>query len=172
MWLDGEGRGVRVRPGGVFPGRLATTGAGLVLAGGEDEPDGDGDRPAAGADDGGGMIAGAGARSVGADQVLPGLLAGRGEPGEAPAVTSLRGMTEAIGSPSKPAAITVMEATNAAPVPRPISRIRRKRRPERSVNTGRPSLACDFGTNGSCPRADGPGTSRARCLVTVADRPG
>lgn len=109
----------------------------VVLAEGEEEPDEDGDdcwepfpvdgdRPDAGAGDGGGIVAGTGTGWAGADPILPEMPAVPGEPGEVPAFTALHGMIEALGPPSRPTAITQRQAGNAAPAPTPTSRIRRQ----------------------------------------------
>jgi hypothetical protein len=153
---------------------LVITGAGLVPAA-EDEPDEDGDgealgrgdglRPKDGTGDGGGTVAGPGAGCAGPDPALPEVLAERGE---VPALVADREMIEVSGPPSTPTAITVMQASRAAAVLMPISRMRRRRRPVGSVNTGRPSLAGDFRSGGGRSLSGWAGAPWLRILVTAA----
>jgi hypothetical protein len=126
------GDGEWLRPGGVLLPRLVT-GAGVLTAG--DDPNGDEldpgeDRLEEGEDAGGGRIAGSGARVAPApESAVPGDPAG-----DAPRTD--HGMIEARGPPSRPTAITTRHASKTAPAPRPSRRIRRRRRPETSANTG------------------------------------
>ena len=139
------GWGVRLRPGGALPARLVTTGAGLPA-----DRDGPGEEAAALGDheDGAelGLLAGsrpgkrAGAGLAGEDLALPAV---PGAPEKVPASPPLHG-TGTLGPPSRPTAITIKQASRATPAPTPNRRIRRNRRPDRSVNTGGPSAAGSF----------------------------
>jgi hypothetical protein len=169
---------VRLRPGGVLPARLVT-GLGLAVAVGDrpgegmrDEAPISADRkpPEAGAGEAGGWAAGTGTGRPGADR---GELKAMAEfsrcPGGA-AVRWLQEMTDAPGPPSRPAAITARHAMTAAATAMPASRIRRNRRPEGSLNTGRrvPGTA---GSRACAGRSTGPGEAipLARTPVTAAE---
>lgn len=132
-WGDGE----RLRPGGVLVARLVTG----LAAGDEPVADADGgelapdeDRPGEGDNAGDGRIAGSGA-----GWVVPASPNGCALVEAAPEVPASRpdqGMNEPRGPPSRPTAITARHASKEAPAPRPSRRIRRRRRPEMSANTG------------------------------------
>jgi hypothetical protein len=136
------GWGVRLRPGGALPAGLVTAGA-VLLA---DREAGPGEERACRADREGdgalGLVAGsrpgngAGTGLAGEDLALP---AAPGWPERVPASPPLHG-TGTLGPPSRPTAITIKQATSATPAPTPNRRIRRNRRPDRSVNTGGPSM--------------------------------
>ena len=157
---------MRLRPGGALPARLVTTGAGRPT-------DGDGESDAAGT--------GRGDEAPGGEPALwdgdrPGNRSRTGpaapepEPETVLAWPPLHGMTEPPGPPIRPAAMTIRQATSATHAPTPNWRIRRMRRPERSVNTGPPPGAGDFHSNGG--RRPGPRWARTlpgRDPVTVAD---
>jgi len=130
---------VRLRPGGFLPARFVAAGDGLGAADGEgaDEPPRVApDRP----EEMGvaGVVPGAGPGPV--DLARPAPAASAAPPPLWPS----HGMNEAPGPPSKPTNITIRQATSAPPAHMPTSRIRRTRRPEGSVNTGRPR-ACGPG---------------------------
>ena len=156
-----------MRPGGALPARLVTTGAGLPA-----DRVGTGEDAAAPGDDedggelGPGNFAGGG--SAGDGFALP--AAPRPAPETAPVLPPLHGITEVPGPPSRPTAMTIRQATSAALAPTPTCRIRRRRRPDRSVNTGGPSVTGGFrglSGRGSDPRwVPAP---RARDPVMAAD---
>jgi hypothetical protein len=119
--------------------RLAT-GVGLVLAAGEEARTEDGEedpgapdeaRPAAA---GAGRVAGLGTGWVPPGPASPEAFAEGGP--DVPASRPGHGMNDARGPPSSPAAIIVRQASSPAHTPMPNRRIRLRRRPETSVNTG------------------------------------
>ena len=140
---------MRLRPGGFLPARLVTAGDGLGAAegdadGGDEPPRVTPDRP----EETGlaGMVAGADPGPAAPAWPVPAASA------EPPPLWPSHGTNEAPGPPSKPTAITIRQATSALPAHMPTSRIRRTRRPEGSVNTGRLRAGAL-----SRPRAGGPG---------------
>jgi len=155
-----------------LPARLVTTEAGLP-ADGEAEPGEERAGPADGAGDGGlGLLAGsrpgngAGAGVAGEDLALP---AAPGGSEKVPALPLLHGRTGTLGPPSRPTAITIKQASSATPAPTPSRRIRRRRRPDRSVNTGGPSVAGGFRGGGRCSDPRWVPALRAPDPVTAAD---
>jgi hypothetical protein len=137
IYRVGLGVGERLRPGGVLLPRLVT-GVGLVLTAGEedrgedrgalDEAAGDTEVPGAG------MITGLGTGWLAPAPASPeGFTWGAPE---APASRPGHGMNDALGPPSSPTAITARQADSPAHTPSPSRRIRFRRRPETSVNTG------------------------------------
>src|SRR5262249_32365728 len=129
--------------------------------------------------------AGPGRRAApGADGGEPGVgdRAGAGPAGDGPTLPAVpvpapekappppRGVTEPFGPPGRPTAIAISQASSAAAAPTPNCRIRRRRRPDRSVNTGGPPAADDFRADrGRCPSPRRAWTPRARVPVTAAD---
>jgi hypothetical protein len=128
----GLGDGERLRPGGVLLAWLVT-GAGLVLAAGDELAPGEG-RTGEWDSAGDGRVAG-----FGADGAVPASpeVCALAEAGlDVPASRPDQGMNEPPGPPSRPTAITARHASKVTPAPRPSRRIRRRRRPEMSANTG------------------------------------
>jgi len=151
------GSGVRLRPGGALLAGLITRGAGLPVGPGGDA---DGGEP--------GLGDRAGAGPAGDGPTLPAVPVPA--PEKAPAPPPPRGVTEPFGPPGRPTAIAISQASSAAAAPTPNCRIRRRRRPDRSVNTGGPPAAGDFRADrGRCPSPRRAWTPRARVPVTAAD---
>jgi hypothetical protein len=123
---------------------LVADGLGLPLARGVAEPEGDGDPEEDGEPgrpgwlepvDGIGAGEGTGVAGGRAAPPRPAVPAEPCAPGEA---APAHGMIEAPGPPSRPTAITARQISSTTAAPAPHCRIRRDRRPDRSVNTGLP----------------------------------
>src|SRR5262249_3587734 len=148
------GSGVRLRPGGALLAGLITRGAGLPVGPGGDADGGEpglGDRARAGPAGGGATLPGVPDRA----------------PEKARAPPPPRGVPGPSGPPGRPTAIAISQASSAAAAPTPNCRIRRRRRPDRSVNTGGPPAADDFRADrGRCPTPPRAGAPRARGPLT------
>jgi len=160
---------VRLRPGGFLPARLVTAGDGFGAADGEAEGDADGgDEPPRVAPDRpeetrlSGAVAGSDPRPAAPARPAPVASA------EPPPLWPPHGTNDAPGPPSKPTNITIRHAPSTPPAHIPASRIRRTRRPDGSLNTGRlrvGGLARPWAGGRGRPRPGGPGSGPWRARI-------